>query len=223
VHVALADDSALFRGGLAALLEVAGMAVDISVGSGWELEEALRQAPGAPRVDVAVLDIRMPPTFTDEGLVTAEALRRSYPGLGVLVLSTYVEAAYAVRLLQHGSGGVGYLLKDRVEDVDVLVSALRRVSAGGSVVDPDVVARIVRRPAPDPVQTLTPRENDVLSLVAEGWSNASIAAQLRLSEKTVEGHVASSFVKLGLLAQPDRNRRVLAVLRYLHREQPSDF
>lgn len=216
MRVAIADDSALFRRGLALLLEAAGLTVPLSVGSGAELEAALVADPGPPDgVDVAVVDIRMPPTFTDEGLVTAEALRRSHPALGVLVLSTYVEAAYAVRLLQDGGRGVGYLLKDRVDDVETLVSAIDRVARGGSVVDPEVVARIVRRTRPDPVDRLTDRERTVMGLIAQGWSNASIAHQLRLSEKTVEGHVASTFTKLDLLPQPDTNRRVLAVLRYL--------
>lgn len=209
MRVAQADDSVLFRRGLGLLLEQAGITVVASVGSGPELEQILDPA------DVAVLDIRMPPTFTDEGLATAERLRRTFPGLGILVLSTYVEATYAIRLLRHGGHGVGYLLKDRVDDVDALVDALRRVAQGASVVDPDVMERLVRQPARRRVESLSPRELEVLALVAQGRSNASIGRELHLQEKTVEGHVASTFIKLGLLPAVDSNRRVLAVLEYL--------
>jgi DNA-binding NarL/FixJ family response regulator len=211
VRVALADDSALFRRGLALLLEAAGLEVVAAVPTGVELARAVATTP----VDAVVLDIRMPPTFTDEGLVTAEALRTAEPGLGVLVLSTYVEAAYAVRLLARGGTGTGYLLKDRVDDVGTVVDALHRTARGESVVDPEVVARLVDRPPRDPLAELSGRERDVLRLLAQGRSNAAIAAALFLSDKTVEGHVARTFAKLGLLPQDDTNRRVLAVLRYL--------
>jgi DNA-binding NarL/FixJ family response regulator len=214
MRVALADDSALFRRGLGLLLEAAGADVVVSVGSGLELQAALRD-PAEPAVDVAVLDIRMPPTFTDEGLTTAEALRRGRPGLGVLLLSTYVEAAWAIRLLQDDGHGLGYLLKDRVDDVPTLVAALERIGRGENVVDPEVVSRLVQRPRQDPLQRLSAREHEVLALLAQGSSNSAIAAHLHLSEKTVEGHVAATFDKLGLPPQPHQNRRVLAVLRYL--------
>lgn len=214
MRVALADDSALFRRGLGLLLEAAGSTVTVSVGSGLELQAALRD-PAQPAVDVAILDIRMPPTYTDEGLATAEALRRVRPGLGVLLLSTYVEAAWAVRLLQDGGHGLGYLLKDRVDDVTTLLDALQRIQRGDNVVDPEVVGRLVQRPRQDPLQRLSPREREVLALLAQGSSNSAIAAHLHLSEKTVEGHVAATFDKLGLPPQPHQNRRVLAVLRYL--------
>lgn len=214
MRVALADDSALFRRGLGLLLETGGATVVVSVGSGLELQAALRD-PAEPAVDVAVLDIRMPPSGTDEGLATAEALRRVRPGLGVLLLSTYVEAAWAVRLLQDGGHGLGYLLKDRVDDVVTLLDALRRIQRGENVLDPEVVSRLVQRPRQDPLQSLSAREREVLALLAQGGSNSAIAARLRLSEKTVEGHVAAVFDKLGLPPQPHQNRRVLAVLHYL--------
>lgn len=216
MRVALADDSALFRRGLGLLLESAGAVVTVSVGSGLELQAALRDA-ARPAVDVAILDIRMPPTYTDEGLATAEALRRSRPDLGVLLLSTYAEAAWAVRLLQDGGHGLGYLLKDRVDDVTTLLDALQRLQRGESVVDPELVSRLVQRPRADPLQSLTVREREVLALLAQGHSNRAIAAHLHVSDKTVEGHVAATFDKLGLPPQPHQNRRVLAVLRYLQR------
>jgi DNA-binding NarL/FixJ family response regulator len=157
VRVALADDSALFRNGLALLLQAAGVTVVASVASGADLELSLSGRDGdGLDLDAVVVDIRMPPTYTDEGLVTARAVRRDHPRVGVLVLSTYVEAAYAVRLLQDGAAGVGYLLKDRVDDVATLLDALQRVAAGGSVVDPDVVAELVRRPRRDPIADLSP-------------------------------------------------------------------
>lgn len=214
MRVALADDSALFRRGLGLLLEAAGATVVVSVGSGLELQAALRD-PAHPAVDVAVLDMRMPPTGTEEGLVTAEALRRVRPRLGVLLLSTYVEAAWAVRLLQDGGHGLGYLLKDRVDDVATLLDALQRIRRGENVVDPEVVSLLVQRPRRDPLRSLTGREREVLALLAQGSSNSAIAAHLHLSEKTVEGHIAAVFDKLGLPPQPHQNRRVLAVLRYL--------
>jgi DNA-binding NarL/FixJ family response regulator len=203
VRVALADDSALFRRGLGLLLETAGATVTVSVGSGLELQASLRD-PAQPAVDVAILDIRMPPTYTDEGLATAEALRRVRPELGVLLLSTYAEAGWAVRLLQDGGHGLGYLLKDRVDDVTTLLDALQRIHRGENVVDPEVVSRLVQRPRQDPLQSLTSREREVLALLAQGHSNSAIAAQLHLSDKTVEGHVAATFTKLGCHRSPTR-------------------
>ena len=212
MKVALADDSALFRKGLAALLDASGVEVTAAVPSGNDLVQAV--AVDLP--DAVVLDLRMPPSFTDEGLVTAEALRARYPALGILVLSTYAEVAYAARLLQTGTRHVGYLLKDRVEDSDALLEALRRVVAGESVVDPDIVRRLLgRQRITQTVDQLTAREREVLQLMAEGRSNAAIGKELFLSAKTVETHIAQVFAKLGLPQSSDDNRRVLAVLTYL--------
>jgi DNA-binding NarL/FixJ family response regulator len=212
VRVALADDSALFRKGLAALLAASDVEVTAAVPSGTDLLHAV--AVDLP--DAVVLDLRMPPSFTDEGLVTAENLRERYPQLGVLVLSTYAEVSYAARLLQTGTRHVGYLLKDRVEDSDALLDALRRVVAGESVVDRDIVRRLLgRQRITQTVDQLTPREREVLQLMAEGRSNAAIGKELYLSAKTVETHIAQVFAKLGLPQSSDDNRRVLAVLTYL--------
>jgi DNA-binding NarL/FixJ family response regulator len=212
VRVALADDSALFRRGLATLLEASGVEVTAAVPSGSELLVAV----AADQPDAVVLDLRMPPTFTDEGLVTAEQLRARFPALGVLVLSTYAEVAYAARLLSSGPRHVGYLLKDRVEDSDALLDALRRIVAGEAVVDPDIVARLMGRSrTATAVDSLTAREQDVLRAMAEGRSNAAIGKELFLSAKTVETHIAAVFAKLGLPPSSDDNRRVLAVLTYL--------
>jgi DNA-binding NarL/FixJ family response regulator len=212
VRVALADDSALFRKGLAALLGASDVEVTAAVPSGADLLQAV--AVDLP--DAVVLDLRMPPSFTDEGLVTAERLRARYPTLGVLVLSTYAEVSYAARLLQTGTRHVGYLLKDRVEDSDALLDALRRVVGGESVVDPDIVRRLLgRQRITQTVDQLTAREREVLQLMAEGRSNAAIGKELYLSAKTVETHIAQVFAKLGLPPSSDDNRRVLAVLTYL--------
>lgn len=212
MRVALADDSALFRKGLAALLAASDVEVTATVPSGADLLQAV--AVDLP--DAVVLDLRMPPSFTDEGLVTAERLRERYPMLGVLVLSTYAEVAYAARLLQAGTRHVGYLLKDRVEDSDALLDALRRVVGGESVVDPDIVRRLLgRQRITQTVDQLTAREREVLQLMAEGRSNAAIGKELYLSAKTVETHIAQVFAKLGLPPSADDNRRVLAVLTYL--------
>ena len=212
MRVALADDSALFRKGLAALLGASGVEVTAGVPSG----AALLAAASVDLPDAVVLDVRMPPTFTDEGLVTAERLRARHPTLGILVLSTYAEVAYAARLLQTGTRHVGYLLKDRVEDSDALLDALRRVVAGESVVDPDIVRRLLgRQRITQTVDQLTVREREVLGLMAEGRSNAAIGKELYLSAKTVETHIAQVFAKLGLPPSSDDNRRVLAVLTYL--------
>jgi DNA-binding NarL/FixJ family response regulator len=212
VRVALADDSALFRRGLATLLEASGVEVTAQVPSGTELLVAV----AADLPDAVVLDLRMPPSFTDEGLVVAEQLRGRFPTLGVLVLSTYAEVSYAARLLQSGTRHVGYLLKDRVEDSDALLDALRRIVSGESVVDPDIVSRLLGRTrTTSAVDSLTAREQAVLRAMAEGRSNAAIGKELFLSAKTVETHIAAVFAKLGLPPSSDDNRRVLAVLTYL--------
>jgi len=212
MRVALADDSALFRRGLAMLLSAAGVEVVAEARTGVELVERVAVDPP----DVVVLDIRMPPTFTDEGLATAEQLRTRHPGIGVLVLSTYAETPYAVRLLGSDSRGLGYLLKDRVDNAETLRDALVRLIAGESVIDPEIIARLLaRQRTASTLRQLTGRERDVLRLMAEGRSNAGIGQKLCLSPKTVESHVASLFTKLRLPAAADDNRRVLAVLTWL--------
>jgi DNA-binding NarL/FixJ family response regulator len=207
----ICDDSTLFRRGLAMLLTDVG--VDV-VGEAADAVQ-LRTLIAGTVPDAVVLDIRMPPTFTDEGLAAAAALRLAHPSLGVLVLSTYAETAYAVRLLETGTG-VGYLLKDRVDDAATVRSAIERVARGETVVDPDIVARLLtRRRLTDPLDRLTDRERTVLAQMAEGRSNAAIARHLRLAEKTVESHIAALLSKLHLEPAPDDNRRVLAVLAWL--------
>jgi DNA-binding NarL/FixJ family response regulator len=212
MRVVIAEDAALFREGLARLITDRGHEVVAAVGDA----DALLEAVAEHDPDVAVVDIRMPPTHTDEGLRAAIELRREHPGTGVLVLSQYIETRYAARLLEGNAGGVGYLLKDRVADVAEFADALTRVAAGGTALDPEVVSQLVRvsRHARG-VATLTPRERDVVSLMAEGRSNAGIAAALVVSSGVVEKHVASIFGKLGLPPSEADNRRVLAVLRYL--------
>jgi len=212
MRVVIAEDAALFREGLARLITDRGHEVVAAVGDA----DALLEAVAAHDPDVAVVDIRMPPTHTDEGLRAAIELRREHPGTGVLVLSQYIETRYAARLLEGNAAGVGYLLKDRVADVAEFADALARVAAGGTALDPEVVSQLVRvtRHARG-VATLTPRERDVVSLMAEGRSNAGIAAALVVSAGVVEKHVASIFGKLGLPPSEADNRRVLAVLRYL--------
>jgi DNA-binding NarL/FixJ family response regulator len=212
MRVVIAEDAALFREGLTRLITDRGHEVAAAVGDAGALLEAV----AAHDPDVAVVDIRMPPTHTDEGLRAAIELRRERPRTGVLVLSQYVETRYAARLLEGNAGGVGYLLKDRVADVAEFADALNRVAAGGTALDPEVVSQLLRvsRHAQG-VATLTPRERDVVSLMAEGRSNAGIAAALVVSAGVVEKHVASIFGKLGLPQSEADNRRVLAVLRYL--------
>jgi DNA-binding NarL/FixJ family response regulator len=212
VRVVLADDAVLFREGVARLLIEAGFDVVGQAGDAESLVDLTR----AKSPHVAVVDIRMPPSHTTEGLVAALRIRREQPAVGVLVLSQYVETHYAVRLLGDGGGRVGYLLKDWVSDVDEFLSAVRQIGCGGSVVDPKVVAELLRRRrAPDPLAELTDREQEVLSLMAEGRSNLAIQERLFLSKKTVETHVGNIFTKLNLPPAPDDHRRVLAVLTHL--------
>ncbi|MBP2704627.1 response regulator transcription factor [Microbispora sp. RL4-1S] len=213
MRVVIAEDLHLLREGLAHLLEAHGLTVVAAVESGPELADALvRERP-----DVAVVDVRLPPTFTDEGLQASLAARRRFPGLPVLVLSQHVEQLYARELLADGTGAVGYLLKDRVFNGAQFVDAVRRVAAGGTAMDPEVIARLLARNAGnEPVGRLTPRERDVLELMAEGRSNAAIAQRLHLSDSAVGKHTAGIFAKLGLAPSDDDNRRVLAVLAFLN-------
>ena len=212
MRVVIAEDSALFREGLARLITDRGHEVVAAVGDA----DALLEAVAEHDPDVAVADIRMPPTHTDEGLRAAIELRREHPGTGVLVLSQYIETRYAARLLEGNAAGVGYLLKDRVADVAEFADALARVAAGGTALDPEVVSQLFRASRQrGGLVTLTPRERQVLALMAEGRSNAGIAAELVVSGGAVEKHVASIFAKLGLPQDESDNRRVLAVLRYL--------
>ncbi len=212
MRVVIAEDAALFREGLVRLLEDRGHQVCAAVGDGGALLEAV----AAQHPEVAVVDIRMPPTHTDEGLRAALQLRRDHPGTGVLVFSQYIETRYAARLLAGDAAGVGYLLKDRVADVAEFVDALARVAAGGTALDPEVVSQLLGASRHvHGLAALTPREREVLSLMAEGRSNAGIAGALVVSVGAVEKHVASVFDKLGLPPSEGDNRRVLAVLRYL--------
>jgi DNA-binding NarL/FixJ family response regulator len=212
MRVVIVDDQVLLREGLARLLAEAGMDVVASAG---DIDGFLRAAD-TTRPDVAIIDIRLPPTFTDEGLRAADLLRTRHPGTAVLVLSQYLNAGYAFRLLESFPSGVGYLLKDRVSQVAVLIDAVERVVAGECVVDPSIVTRLVSRTQlAEPLSVLTPRERDVLGLMAEGRTNVAIGQRLFLSEKTVEGNVRRIFDKLGLADTPEDNRRVLAVLAFL--------
>jgi DNA-binding NarL/FixJ family response regulator len=210
VRVILAEDSTLLREGLARLLAEEGHEVVAAVGDG----SALVHAVAAHQPDVVVTDVRMPPTNTDEGLHAALEIRRRWPSVGVLVLSQYVEKRYAVELLTEQSDGVGYLLKDRVVRVDEFLDALERVGAGGAAFDPEVVRQLLSRTTRE-VGTLTPRERDVLAAMAEGCTNATIAARLHVSQSAVEKHANSVFDKFGLSGVDGYSRRVLAVLRYL--------
>jgi RNA polymerase sigma factor (sigma-70 family) len=213
VRVAIADDSVLLREGLARLLAEAGFEVVAQVGDVEDFVDVVAET--AP--DVAIVDIRMPPTHTDEGLRAARALRERFPGLGVLVLSQYVRPSYALELLADDAAGVGYLLKDRVGDVAELTDALRRVASGGSALDPTVVQQLFgrRRSGHDALEELSEREREVLALMAEGRSNRAIAERLFITERTVEKHTKSIFQKLRLAATEDAHRRVLAVLAFL--------
>ena len=211
MRVVIAEDSVLLREGLSRLLIEAGVEV---VGAASDAETFLREVDAAGP-DAVVVDVRMPPTFSDEGLRAALVVGKRWPETGVLVLSQYVEERYAAELLAvKASGGVGYLLKDRVADVADFLDALERVARGGSAIDPEVVAQLLTRKA-DPLSTLTPRERDVLALMAEGRSNAAIAASLVIGPGAVEKHVNSIFMKLGLTPTDTDHRRVLAVLTYL--------
>jgi DNA-binding NarL/FixJ family response regulator len=214
MRVVLAEDLALLREGLVSLLEAHDFAIAAAVDNGPSLVKALLDH----RPDVAVVDVRLPPSFTDEGLQAALEARRRIPGLPVLVLSQYVEQLYARELLADGAGGIGYLLKDRVFDAAQFVDAVRRVAAGGTAMDPEVISRLVaRNTRQEPLGRLTPRELEVLELMAQGRSNGAIAQQLVITERAVTKHTANIFGKLGLAVSDDDNRRVLAVLAYLDR------
>jgi DNA-binding NarL/FixJ family response regulator len=213
VRVVLAEDLYLLRDGLTHLLSAHGFDIAAAVASGPELQRALADE----HPDVAIVDVRLPPTFTDEGLQAALHARRERPGLPVLVLSQHVEQLYARELLADGSGAIGYLLKDRVFNADQFIDAVRRVAAGGTAMDPEVIAKLLASNSRDePLAALTPRERSVLSLMAEGCSNAAIAARLFVSEGAVGKHSAIIFAKLGIGPSDDTNRRVLAVLAYLN-------
>jgi DNA-binding NarL/FixJ family response regulator len=212
MRIVVADDSVLMREGVVRLLEEAGHEVVAQAGDADDLMRKVR----AHKPDVAVVDIRMPPTNTDDGLRAALALRAELPDTGVLVLSQYVEEGYAVDLLSEGGGGVGYLLKDRVGEISLFTDAVERVAAGGSALDPEVVSHMLQRKrSEDPLDELTPREREVLGLMAEGRSNKAVAEQLVVTERAVEKHVTSIFGKLRLTASSEDHRRVLAVLAYL--------
>ncbi|WP_026875370.1 response regulator transcription factor [Jiangella gansuensis] len=214
MRVVLAEDSLLLREGLVRLLGEAGAEVVDAVGDG----DALVKSVAEHRPDVAIVDVRMPPTFTDEGLRAALAARASVPGTGVLVLSQYVEESYAGDLLADGAGGVGYLLKDRVSALADLSDALERVASGGTVLDPEVVAQLFARRRRDPLETLTAREREVLGLMAEGRTNVAIARLLVVTQGAVEKHISSILTKLDLPPSDDDHRRVLAVLAWLRAE-----
>ncbi len=212
MRVVVADDSVLLREGVVRLLEEAGMEV---VGQAGDAEELLRKVR-AHKPDVAVVDVRMPPSNTDDGLRAAQQIRGELPEVGVLLLSQYIEEGYALELLEDGAEGVGYLLKDRVAEVERFIDAVRRVGDRGSALDPEVVSQLVgRRRDENPLLELTPREREVLELMAEGRSNQAIATELVVTERAVEKHVTSIFSKLDLASSPHDHRRVLAVLTYL--------
>lgn len=212
MRVVVADDVMLTREGIVRLLTDAGIEV---VAEAEDADELLRHVRST-NPDVALVDIRMPPTHTDEGIVAARTIRAEHPEIGVLVLSHYVEPSYAMRLIEDHPERIGYLLKDRVFDIAVVVDALRRIVDGETVIDPTIVSRLVgRRRREDPLAALTDREREVLGLIAEGMSNRAVAARLYITERTVEAHVTQIFQKLGLGESPDQHRRVLAVLEFL--------
>ncbi|TYK46259.1 response regulator [Actinomadura decatromicini] len=214
MRVVIAEDSVLLRAGLIKLLETSGFEVAAAVGEAEGLLAAVREH----RPDAAIVDVRMPPGFTDEGVRAALVMRRESPEVAVLLLSQYVEERYAADLLSTSTSGIGYLLKDRVADVSVFLDALRRVASGGTALDPEVVAQLLLRRHRDPLDRLTPREREVLALMAEGRSNAGIAAALVVSESAVAKHINSIFAKLDLPHAEGDHRRVLAVLRFLDGE-----
>jgi DNA-binding NarL/FixJ family response regulator len=211
MRAVIAEDAVLLREGLARLLEEGGFHVVDAVDNG----EALLRAVQRHQPDVCIVDVRMPPTFSDEGVKAALVIRRQWPDVALLMLSQYVEERYAVDLIAGDSRGIGYLLKDRVADVGDFLEALRRVAAGGAALDPEVVTQLLVRSKQDPLEQLSPREREVLSLMAEGRTNGSIAAHLVVTEGAVEKHVTNIFIKLGLPPADQAHRRVLAVLRYL--------
>ncbi len=211
MRLVIAEDNALLREGLIRLLEANDCTVVAAVDNAPQLDKVLQEV----EADGAVLDVRLPPTFTDEGLRAAITVREAHPGYPVMVLSQYVEQLYARELLASGDGGVGYLLKDRVANVSEFVDGVRRVVAGGTVIDPEVIAAIMAHKREQPLDRLSPREKEVLALMAEGRSNAAIASALFVSEKAVAKHTNSIFTKLDLPVAADDNRRVLAVLAWL--------
>jgi DNA-binding NarL/FixJ family response regulator len=212
VRVVIAEDLTLLREGLAALLSECGHEVVATVGDGDALVAAVEEH--CP--DLALVDVRMPPTQTDEGVKAAIEVRRTHPQTSVLILSQYVEERYAAELLEGGGRGVGYLLKDRIADVETFLGAIERVACGGTVIDPEVIAQLlVRRERDNPLDRLTPRETEVLALMAEGHTNASIVERLDISHSAVEKHVRKVFAKLSLTDDDQHHRRVLAVLTYL--------
>ena len=212
MRIVIAEDLFLLRDGLTRMLEAHGMEISAAVDNGDDLIAAVKAEPP----DLAMIDVRLPPTFTDEGIRAALVARKEVPALPILVLSQYVEQLYARELLADGTGGIGYLLKDRVFNSDQFVEAIRRVAAGGTAMDPEVIARLLARNTDnDAVSALSPREREVLGLMAEGRSNAAIGQQLVISERAVAKHTASIFLRLGLQQSDDDNRRVLAVLAYL--------
>ena len=218
MRIVIAEDLFLLRDGLCRMLEAHGFEISAAVDNGADLLAAVTASPP----DLAVVDVRLPPSFTDEGLRAALAARRAIPGLPVLVLSQYVEQLYARELLAGGSGGLGYLLKDRVFDSAQFVDAVRRVASGGTVMDPEVIDRLlVRNSGDNAISALSPREREVLGLMAEGRTNAAIAQRLVITERAVAKHTASIFLRLGLQPSDDDNRRVLAVLAYLSADQPA--
>ena len=212
MRIVIAEDQFLLRDGLTRMLEAHGIEIEAAVDNGEDLVAAVSADPP----DLAIVDVRLPPTFTDEGIRAALAARKKVPKLPILVLSQYVEQLYARELLADGTGGIGYLLKDRVLDSAQFVEAIDRVAAGGTAMDPEVIARLLARNTEnDAVSALSPRERDVLGLMAEGRSNAAISQRLVISEGAVAKHTASIFLRLGLHPSEDDNRRVLAVLAYL--------
>jgi DNA-binding NarL/FixJ family response regulator len=213
MRIVIGEDQLLLREGLARLLEEEGHAVVGCAGDGPDL---VRKAT-AHRPDLVIADVRMPPSQTDEGLRAALEIRAAMPGIGILVLSHHVEVRYAIELLSDGAAGVGYLLKQRVADLDRFFAALDRIASGGSVVDPEVVSALLGRARDDPIAALTGRQREVLTLMAEGRTNAGIAEELVITEKAVAKHVAAIFDALGLPPGADGNRRVLAVIKYLNR------